>query len=52
MENRKYLILTDKTLVDYVDIFNLLITFEMSTVYPNGQKIKNVNIMHKWLRGK
>ena len=23
----------------------------MTTLYPSGYKVKNVNIMHKWVRG-
>ena len=23
---------------------------EMSTLYPSGYKVKNVNIMHKWVK--
>jgi len=22
----------------------------MSTLYPSGQKVKNVNILHKWVK--
>jgi len=25
-------------------------TLKMTTLYPSGQKVKNVSILHKWLK--
>jgi len=31
-------------------LYTVIKTLVMSTLYPSGQKVKNISILHKWVK--